>query len=66
MTLEPIYFPRVLENTKPFTPIITLDSFDGDDDDEDEDELKMSRTFEFVSGNPQSLFYLDPNTGSIR
>lgn len=64
MTMEPIYFPKVFENTKPFTPIITLESFDGDD--EGEDDPKASRTYELVSGNPQSLFYIDPNTGSIR
>jgi hypothetical protein len=51
---------------------MTLEADDADDDvDGDEtgaaagSDSKPSKTFEIVSGNPQSLFYIDPNTGSI-
>ena len=70
LTSEPVYFPSVAENSKPFTTIITLEAYDGDDDvagDESSvtSDTKQSKTFEIVSGNPQSLFFIDPNTGAI-
>jgi protocadherin Fat 1/2/3 len=72
MTSQPVYFPKVAENSKPFTTVITLDAYDGDDDvttsadDVVSSDAKPGKTFEIVSGNPQSLFFIDPNTGAIR
>ncbi len=71
LTSQPVYFPSVAENSKPFTTVITLDAYDGDDDvigDESTTvgDVKQAKTFEIISGNPQSLFFIDPNTGSIR
>ena len=69
MTSQPVYFPKVAENSKPFTTVINLEAFDADDDVSDdagdESDPKNSKTFEIVSGNPQSLFFIDPNTGAI-
>ena len=69
MTSEPVYFPKVAENSKQFPTVIKLEAYDVDDDvivgDIKEADARNSKTFEIVSGNPQSLFHIDPNTGII-
>ena len=59
LTEKPIYFAAVKENSKPFSHILTINSFDGDLSD------TTKFTYEIVSGNPQSLFHIDPNSGII-
>ena len=71
MTAQPVYFPKVAENSKPQTTVIKLEAFDADDDVDDDDtdasesDPKNAKTFEIVSGNPQSLFVIDHKTGVI-
>ena len=59
MTLEPVYYPSVQENSKPFSRVVTIKATDADLD----PDTKL--TFSIVAGNPQSLFHIDPNTGII-
>ena len=59
LTVFPVYFPSVMENSKPSTPIVTLEAFDGDID------LEQKLVFEIMSGDPQSLFSINPLTGEI-
>ena len=59
LTLFPVYFPSVPENSKPSTPIVTLEAFDGDWDPE------QKLVFEITSGDPQSLFTINSITGQI-
>lgn len=58
LTIEPVYTPSIAENSKPWTPIVTLEAEDGDDD-------ESLITYEIVSGNPQSLFTIDTASGLI-
>ena len=62
LTLDPVYYPSILENSKPFTSVLTLEAQDADVLD-DGQEQKI--TYEIVSGNPQSLFFIDPHAGII-
>ena len=59
LTVLPVYFPTVEENSKPNTPIVTIEAFDGDND------PNQQIVFEIVSGDPQSLFSINPTTGQI-
>ena len=60
MTTMPVYNVEIIENSKPVTPVIQLEAFD--DDDNSKEQLI---TFEIISGNPQSLFNIDPASGLI-
>jgi hypothetical protein len=59
MTTKPVYHPRISENSKPWTPILTLEASDNDDSE------KKLLTFTIISGNPQSLFSIDTASGLI-
>ena len=59
LTLQPIYFPSVMENAKPGTQVVTLDAFDADLDPD------QRFVYEIVSGDPQSLFSINNLTGQI-
>ena len=59
LTLFPVYFPSIMENSKPSTPIVTLEAFDGDLD------THQQLVYEIISGDPQSLFSINPMTGEI-
>ena len=59
LTLFPVYFPAIMENSKPSTPIVTLEAFDGDLD------MDQQIGFEIISGDPQSLFSINSTTGQI-
>lgn len=59
LTLFPAYFPSIMENSKPSTPIVTLEAFDGDSD------MHQQLVYEIISGDPQSLFSVNPTTGQI-
>ncbi len=60
LTKEPVYFPSVRENAKPFTHVLTIEAVDGD---ADAGGTKLS--YEIIGGNPQSLFHIDPNAGVL-
>ena len=59
MTEKPVYHPSISENSKPWTPILTLKATDKDDAE------KKLLTFTIISGNPQSLFNIDRASGLI-
>ena len=59
LTVFPVYFPTVMENAKPNTPIVTIEAFDADND------PNQQMVFAIVSGDPQSLFSINPTTGQI-
>ena len=59
MTMFPAYFPSIMENSKPSTPIVTLEAFDGDSD------IHQQLVYEIISGDPQSLFSINPTSGEI-
>ena len=59
MTTKPVYHPWISENSKPWTPILTLEASDNDDSE------KKLLTFTIISGNPQSLFSIDTASGLI-
>ena len=59
LTLFPVYFPSIMENSKPSTPIVTLEAFDGDLD------THQQLVYEIISGDPQSLFSINPMSGEI-
>ena len=59
LTVFPIYFPSVMENSKPNTPVVTIEAFDGDKD------PNQQLVFSIESGDPQSLFSINPTTGEI-
>ena len=48
LTVFPVYFPTVMENAKPNTPIVTIEAFDADND------PNQQMVFAIVSGDPQS------------
>ncbi len=60
MFSKPVYYPKISENSKEYTPILKLEATDADADDK---EKKL--TFEIISGNPQSLFTIDQASGLI-
>jgi hypothetical protein len=56
LTAEPVYWVHVAENSPPKTPVARITAIDGD---------RNSRlTYQLKAGNPQSLFDIDPNTGT--
>ena len=59
LTLEPIYWASVAENSGPKTPVIRIDAVDGDHNG------RQTLRFQLKAGNPQSLFDIDPKTGQI-
>ncbi|TRY62766.1 hypothetical protein TCAL_04907 [Tigriopus californicus] len=59
LTREPLYRPSIPENAKPFSHVVTLEAEDADDDPDSVQTL----TYEIITGNPQSLFHMDSNTG---
>ena len=59
LTIFPIYFPSVMENSKPNTHVVTIEAFDGDKD------PNQQLVFSIESGDPQSLFSINPTTGEI-
>ena len=59
LTLFPAYFPSIVENSKPSSPVVTLEAFDGDSD------LHQQLVYEIISGDPQSLFSINPTTGQV-
>ena len=63
LTLEPVYFASVDENSDPDTEIVTVKARDADDRGEEKGPSVIS--FEIVAGNPQSLFAIDPSTGVV-
>ena len=50
LTLFPVYFPSIAENSAPATPIVTLEAWDGDLD------PHQQLVFSITGGDPQSLF----------
>jgi hypothetical protein len=58
LTVEPIYWVSVAENSPPKTPVVRIAAVDGDHN------PRQKLTFQLKAGNPQSLFDIDPNTGN--
>lgn len=56
LTVEPIYWVHVAENSPPKTSVVRITAQDGDGG-------GRKLTFQLKAGNPQSLFDIDPNTG---
>lgn len=56
LTLEPIYYPRVKENSPVGTPVLQLSAIDPD---------SQIISFRITSGNPESVFSIDFHTGLI-
>lgn len=56
LTLEPIYYPRVKENSAVGTPVLQLSATDPD---------SRTVTYRITSGNPESVFTIDYQTGLI-
>lgn len=63
LTAEPVYYPSVAENSPAGTPVVTLTADDADVPDEGDADPTI--TFTIVSGNPQSLFAIDPSSGLV-
>lgn len=55
LTLEPIYYPRVKENSPVGTPVLQLSATDPD---------SRTITYRITSGNPESVFTIDYQTGN--
>ena len=62
LTSEPVYYPTIAENSKPFTPVITLAAQDAD---LLEDNEVQEFSYDIISGNPQSLFFINNHAGII-
>ena len=62
LTSKPVYYPKIAENSKPFTPIITLEAHDAD---LLEDNEVQEFSYDIISGNPQSLFFINSHAGII-
>merc|ERR1712020_578677 len=56
LTSQPVYYPKIAENSKPFTSVITLDAHDADIL---EDKEIQEFSYDIISGNPQSLFFIN-------
>lgn len=56
-TLEPIYFPSVLENSPKNVSVIQVQAWDPDT------SSQNKLTYKITSGNPQGFFDIDPKTG---
>ena len=59
LTIFPVYYPSIPENSPTSTPIVTIEAFDNDLDND------QQLVFEIIGGNPQSLFTLNSLTGEI-
>ncbi len=57
LTTEPVYWVHVSENSPPRTPVVRITAIDGD--------RNSKLTYQLKAGNPQSLFDIDPNTGTL-
>ena len=57
LTLEPIYWASVAENSGPKTPVVRIDAVDGDRN------AHQTLRYSLKAGNPQSLFDIDSKTG---
>lgn len=57
LTTEPVYWVHVAENSPPRTPVARITAIDGD--------RNSKLTYQLKAGNPQSLFEIDPNTGTL-
>ena len=62
LTSRPVYYPKIAENSKPFTPVITLHAYDADIL---EDDQVQEFSYDIISGNPQSLFFINSHVGII-
>lgn len=60
LTTEPIYWVHVAENSPPKTPVARITALDGDGG------RHAKLTFQLKAGNPQSLFDIDPHTGTLQ
>lgn len=56
LTAEPVYWVHVAENSPPRTAIVRITAIDGD--------RNSKLTYQLKAGNPQSLFDIDPNSGT--
>ena len=57
LTVEPIYWASVAENSAPKTAVVRIDAVDADRN------ANQTLRFALKAGNPQSLFDIDPKTG---
>lgn len=57
-TAEPVYYPSVLEGSRPGTEVIQLQAFD-------HDVVNGGLTYDITSGNPQGFFAIDRVTGTV-
>ncbi len=56
-TLEPVYYPAVMENSPEGTSVVKLEA-------SDHDGSRNNRfSYEITSGNPQGFFHIDGRTG---
>ncbi|XP_022240676.1 fat-like cadherin-related tumor suppressor homolog isoform X3 [Limulus polyphemus] len=59
LTNEPAYYPTVVENAKPGTFVVKLDSFDRDS------PTAEDVRYQLISGDPQGFFSINEKTGII-
>lgn len=59
LSLEPVYYPHVTENSPANTPILQVTAQDADLDPD------QTLTYRITAGNPESFFNIDTNTGVI-
>ena len=56
-TIEPVYYPGVMENSPEGTSVVKLEAYD-------QDESRNNRiNYEITSGNPQGFFRINHLTG---
>ncbi|XP_068083906.1 fat-like cadherin-related tumor suppressor homolog [Anabrus simplex] len=60
LTVEPVYYPSVPENSPSGKKVLQLKAEDHDID------PNQKLTFRITAGNPESFFIIDPDTGIIR
>ena len=58
-TFEPVYYPKVIENSPADVPVLTLQASDLDE------EPNNNITYEIISGNPHSFFKIDTFSGNF-
>ncbi|XP_024085354.1 fat-like cadherin-related tumor suppressor homolog [Cimex lectularius] len=56
LTKEPVYYPHIMENSPPGTPVIQITATDPD---------SPTILYRITSGNPESFFSIDTRTGVI-
>ena len=56
-TIQPVYYPSIMENSPEETSVERLQAFDLDD------TKNNQITYSISSGNPQGFFIIDRNTG---